>query len=95
MSFMSLKKTTFLLGKALIPKLPSNSSLSGSLAVGDAIQACANKAGGDSNIYYSFDLHYVSSNSTWECVQYYDSNSDATAFNVANADVSVAYGYSY
>ena len=92
---MSFKNTTLSLRKALTPKFPSNSSLSGSLAVGDAIQACANKAGGDTNIYYSFDLHYVSSNSTWECVQYYDSNMDATAFSVANADVPVAYGYSY
>ena len=91
---MSLKNITFSLGKALTPKPPSNSTLSGTLAVGDAIQACADKSAGDSDTYFSFDLHYVSSNMTWECVQYYDSQSDATAFNVANADVRVAYGYS-
>lgn len=83
------------MGNALTPKPLSNSTISGTLAAGDAIQNCANKAAVDTNVYYSFDLHYVNSNMTWECVQYYNNQTSAAAFNVANADVGVAYGYSH
>ena len=53
--------------------------------------------------YFSIDLHYLSSQAQWECVQYqgnygtygYGGGGDGTYFNVSNPDVSAGYGYSF
>ena len=64
----------------------------------DAASNCV--ATGDSattyadDIYYSFDLHYLASNATWECVLYFNPNENASYFNVANSDACLSFGYS-
>lgn len=44
---------------------------------------------------YSFDLHYLQSNQSWVCVQFYDANNDTSYFNVPNEDAIAAYGRSF
>lgn len=58
----------------------------------DAATSCAET--GDSQGYLSFDLHYLISNSSWECVLYYDPNQDASYFNVADSDAYLSFGFS-
>jgi len=60
-----------------------------------ALQACVDSAYGQPVNYYSFDLHYLASNQTWECVQYYDGNVDPTDWSVPNSDILAGYGYSH
>lgn len=71
----------------------------------EAVQACADAAAGDANdeTYSSFDLHFLceeggdgrnGGQAKWECVRYFDSNSDAGAFNVRDERVVVGYGFS-
>ena len=60
-----------------------------------ASQYCANSAVAAYKHYHSFDLHYICSNSSWVCVQYFDRNTDGSYFGVRNSDVAVAFGYSY
>ena len=77
---------------------PIYNSMSGDLEMCDAANKCANLANpqvdDDQNVYLSFDLHYLQSNGTWECVLYYDPNTDARAFNVSEPDATFAFGYS-
>ena len=61
-------------------------------AASDCAQLGANQNPGP---YYSFDLHYLASNATWECVLYYDPNSDPTYFNVVDSDACLSFGFSY
>lgn len=62
----------------------------------NAVQTCAAfLAGGDYYIYQSFDVHHLANENEWECVIYYDQNTDPSYFNVQDADVGAAYGYSY
>ncbi len=64
----------------------------------DAATNCVNMADSanstDDTVYYSFDLHYLASSGTWECVLYFDYNTDASYFNVADSDVCLAVGFS-
>ena len=65
----------------------------------DAATECADLANNPNSsdiysIYYSFDLHYLVSNGTWECVLYWDPNADATYFNVSDPDAIFTFGYS-
>ena len=64
----------------------------------DAAGNCANLAdtasSTEDDVYYSFDLHYLASNATWECVLYFDPNTDATYFNVTDPDACLAFGFS-
>lgn len=60
-----------------------------------AAQACASSAAAQAHGHYAqFDLHYANSNATWECVQFFGGNADPIYFDVADADVGAAYGYS-
>ena len=62
----------------------------------DAAQQCADLTVSDRDdeaYYKSFDLHYLCSNNTWECVQYYDFNFDTSAFNVPDSDAVAVFGY--
>ena len=54
---------------------------------GTAINACANQAFNDLFFYNSFDLHFLKLEQIWECVQYYNPNTDNSYLNVANRDV--------
>ena len=64
----------------------------------DAATNCVNLADSATSdidsVYYSFDLHYLASNETWECVLYYDYNTDANYFDVADSDACLAFGFS-
>lgn len=64
----------------------------------DAATNCATMADSATStydqVYLSFDLHYLASNGTWECVLYYDSNSDASYFSVADSDACLSFGFS-
>jgi hypothetical protein len=44
-------------------------------------------------VYFSYDLHFLTSQNLWECVLFYNVNSDPGYFNVPNGDVSVGVGY--
>ena len=44
--------------------------------------------------YDSFDLHYLASNATWECVLFFDPNDKAEYFNVSDPDACLTFGYS-
>lgn len=66
----------------------------------DAIQQCAQLITTnpytvlfDPEVWYSFDVHYVQSNASWVCVQYYTQNTDVSAFNVPSDDVLLTYGF--
>jgi hypothetical protein len=63
-----------------------------------ALQDCATKADPATGTYYeSFDLHYLESEGTWECVVYYgkqNATANARYFNVTDADVGTVYGFS-
>lgn len=58
-----------------------------------AIQACADLASVRSFSYYSFDIHWRSDTGNWECIQYYDPNTDVAAFNVTMKKAYVTYGF--
>lgn len=59
------------------------------------IQECATQASYDAPFgYYSFDLHYLIAEDEWACVQYSNGQSDASSFNVADADVGDVFGFS-
>ncbi|KAF2722974.1 hypothetical protein K431DRAFT_283482 [Polychaeton citri CBS 116435] len=60
----------------------------------DAVTQCASISYADPYVYWSFDLHFRTSTNQWECVQFFDNSQDPGYFNVADPDVSVAYGYS-
>lgn len=61
-----------------------------------AINACANAAENNETTYYdSFDVHYSTASKSWECVLYYNRNTDSSYFNVANTSISQVYGYFY
>lgn len=55
---------------------------------------CATKASTENGGYPSFDLHYLSNNGSWVCVQFVDANSDESYFDVRDRDVDVAHGFS-
>lgn len=55
---------------------------------------CATKAANENGGYLSFDLHFLSGNASWVCVQFVDGNSDGSFFDVRDRDVDVAYGFS-
>lgn len=74
---------------------PIYGSISGTFDMCSAASNCAQLGANQNPIYYSFDLHYLASNATWECVLYYDPNSDATYFNVVDSDACLAFGFSY
>ena len=60
-----------------------------------AAQACANSAAAQAHGHYEqFDLHYVKSNATWACVQFFGTAAGPTYFDITDADVGAAYGYS-
>lgn len=66
----------------------------GTLNACDAASACSHRSKGfDPEVYTSFDLHYLCSNSSWVCVQYYGANFRGSYFDVQDFDVVVAYGY--
>ena len=71
--------------------------MSGTLSMCDAVSECASIAdapsSNDYSVYYSFDLHYLASNASWECVLYYDPNTDPSYFNVADLDACLTFGY--
>lgn len=67
----------------------------GTLDVCDAVETCAEQSNNDPTQYDSFDLHYLCSNQTWICVQYYDLNDDASYFNVPDDDAVAVYGYNF
>ncbi|KAI9738382.1 MAG: hypothetical protein M1834_008885 [Cirrosporium novae-zelandiae] len=73
---------------------PRTNNLPGNLNACDAIQACADLALNDPYTYYHFDLHFLTSQSEWVCVQYFNVNEDAGYFDVVNEDVREGYGYS-
>ena len=59
-------------------------------------QMCADQADFvDFGSYNSFDLHYLRSNQSWVCVQFYDVNDDPSAFNVPDEDAIAVYGYNF
>lgn len=72
---------------------PITTTLDGSLYTCDAVSQCAALALSRSNQYYSFDLHFDRSVTSWICVQYYDPGQTAADFTVVNPNVGEAYGY--
>src|ERR1700734_1440872 len=58
-----------------------------------AINACANQAFNNLLFYNSFDLYFLKLEQIWECVQYYNPDTDNSYLNVANRDVVQGYGY--
>ncbi|KAK5725387.1 hypothetical protein LTR15_003573 [Elasticomyces elasticus] len=80
-------------GNTITSRPPVTAYFDGSLAACDAINQCAGAAANGLEVYYSFDLHYRISTAQYECVQYYDGNTDTAAFNVVDPDVDVTYGY--
>jgi hypothetical protein len=54
---------------------------------------CAAEASILPEIYYSFDLYFLTSQNQWECVLFYNGNSDPSYFNVPNSDAAMGYGY--
>ena len=77
---------------------PIYNSLPGTLDMCSAASDCANLADTAvselENVYYSFDLHYLASNATWECVLYFDPNPDRSYFSVADSDACLSFGFS-
>ena len=67
--------------------------LDGTLSTCDASSQCATLAYNDDEIYHGYDLHYLQSSQQWVCVQYLSGNDDTSYWNVANSDVTAAYGY--
>ena len=59
-----------------------------------AVQSCADFTFSQSDIYESFALYFLEAEDEWSCVAYFDTNNNATYFNVPNNDVKVGYGYS-
>jgi hypothetical protein len=57
----------------------------------EAANHCAN-VGATAN-YYSFDLHYLKDKQQWQCVLYFEGNRDGAYFDVVDANVGEAYGY--
>ena len=72
---------------------PIYTSISGDLDMCAAAEQCAIQAMESWDGYLSFDLHYLCSNNTWECVDYYDSNDDPSAFNVPDPDAVAVFGF--
>ena len=64
----------------------------GTMGMCDAATDCANMGGVDD--YFSFDLHYLASNATWECVLFYNANTSPNYFNVSNLDACLSFGFS-
>jgi len=58
------------------------------------IQECANTSANDALGYYSFQLYYLKTQKQYVCVSYANPNTDPSYFNVANTDVTAAYGFS-
>lgn len=55
---------------------------------------CALQSEGiDVDVYTSFDLHYLCSNASWVCVQYYGATFRSSYFDVQDFDAVAAYGY--
>ena len=73
---------------------PIYTSLPGNLTMCEAAELCATTAMESWDGYFSFDLHYLCSNNTWECVDYYDYNTDASYFNVPDPDAVFVVGFS-
>jgi len=69
-------------------------SSSGKDPICTVIQECANTSASFAFGYYSFQLYYLKSQKQYVCVSYANSNTDPSYFNVANADVTAAYGFS-
>lgn len=59
------------------------------VALDGAVKAAMENGG-----YLSFDLHYLSKNTSWVCVQFVDANRDGSYFGVRDRDVDVAFGFS-
>ena len=72
---------------------PVTTEYLGTLDMCDAAQLCANNAEAAPGDYQSFDLHYLCSTGMWECVQYYDPNSDASYFDVPDNDALYTFGF--
>jgi len=58
-----------------------------------AAKACATFAANGNNVYDSYDLHLLIAENVYQCVAYYDPNSDPAYFNQANADVGGSFGF--
>jgi hypothetical protein len=91
-----LRENTKNPGNVGLPALTQ--TYSGTLLECDAAQKCAtygktrpNTGGG----YYSFDLHFLQSTGAWECSLYWEPNTVASYFNVADTDIVAGYGYCY
>jgi hypothetical protein len=69
------------------------STLPGTLSDCDAVKACANTVVNYNWVDLSFDLHYTTSNASWECVGYFDHTAATSDFNITNPDVANASGY--
>lgn len=77
------------------PTDPNSPLSSADADVCTVIQECATQASYDAPFgYYSFDLHYLIAEDEWACVQYSNGQSDASSFNVADADVGDVFGFS-
>lgn len=74
---------------------PLYTDFPGTLDVCTAVQSCADQSDNDPTNYFSFDLHYLCSNQTWVCVQYFNDAGYGNYFNVPDDDVVAAYGYNY
>jgi len=62
-----------------------------------AIQTCAGLSSYYGWVFGSFDVHYMQAENLWVCSTFANSVTAAEAspfWNVANADVGVAYGFS-
>jgi len=73
--------------------VPETVDFPGDLSACEAIQQCANAAQIYPGTAWSFDIHFLVIEQTWECVIYYDFNLNPGFFNVENCDVSQSYGY--
>ncbi len=71
-----------------------HNSSSGKDPICTVIQECANTAVNDAFAYYSFQVYYLKSQKQYVCVAYANPNTDPSYFNVANKDVTAAYGFS-
>ncbi|CAF9939617.1 MAG: hypothetical protein ALECFALPRED_008197 [Alectoria fallacina] len=73
---------------------PIYSTYPGTYNACDAATMCALQSEGiDVDVYTSFDLHYLCSNASWVCVQYYGATFRSSYFDVQDFDAVAAYGY--
>lgn len=77
-----------------MPSRPPLSTVLGQMTTPDAVTACTALSSDDADVYYSFDLHFDTSRCSWECVRYFNPNTDASYFNVDAPDVVLGLGYS-